>query len=402
MRPLRSPDESKAPRGTGCASGRARNESFPVSRGEASISPDPVMKRATAGPMKTKRLLLSCALASSCAPPPTEPEAPSVSSQSTRDESPAPTLDEDLSHRGLSAAICPPGPYPTVGGEYRAETIERTSPKDLDSNDMEFHLYEGPVWLDSGLYFSDFRTSEGFPSRILRYVPGQALTVALSDSGTNGLGLDRDGASLLGARHSSRSIVRFSSDLSQARNLVEGYQGKRFNSPNDVAMRSDGNFYFTDPDFQSGGDRDLSTTSVYWVNPQGQASVIDDSITNPNGISISPDERFLFVAGNMEQGFLKRYPLDKDGRVGDGSIVLSDVTVPDGMVFDCASNLYVTEHTQRRIRIVTMDGTELGRIEGFEMNVTNVAFGGSDRKTLYVTMTGGLSRVDLPVVGLPY
>ncbi len=307
--------------------------------------------------------------------------------------------------KGLAAAVCPAAieatPAP-VNGQITATVIPGTEPTALDPKDTEFHLYEGAVWLGDGLYFSDFKTTEGFPSRIMRYVPGQPLVVALPDSGTNGLGLDAKGEHLVGARHKSKSVVQFSPDLSSLRDVVGQYQGKPFNSPNDLVFRSDGNLYFTDPDFQAGANKDQPTTNVYRVAPDGAVSVVDDTIKNPNGISISPDETALFVAGNLEAGFLKRYPLAEDGSVGEGTVVLPDVNVPDGMAFDCAGNLYVTEHSNRRIRVVAPDGKETGEIVGMQHNVTNVAFGGADRKTLFITTTGALYQVQLSVAGLPY
>lgn len=304
---------------------------------------------------------------------------------------------------GLARAVCPEGPFPRpVDGELRADALLGTEPADLNPEDREYHLYEGPVWLAGALYFSDFRVTPGFPSRILRYSPGEKLSVALEESGTNGLALDPTGKRLLGARHKSKSVVDLGEGFKDMRPLAELYEGRPFNSPNDLTMRSDGHLYFTDPDFQAGEEKTQPSTSVYWVTPAGQVTAIDSGIQNPNGIALSPDENFLFVAGNLEQGFVKRYPLTPSGSVGEGVIILQGVTVPDGMTFDCAGNLYVTEHTNRRVRVITQDGDELGQITGLEKNVTNVAFGGPNRSTLYITMTAGLASVELPVPGLPY
>ncbi len=307
-----------------------------------------------------------------------------------------------VSHKGLAARVCPPGPYPAVTGQLTATAIPNTEPTSLDPNDQEFHLYEGAVWLNGALYFSDFKTTPGFPSRIMRYTPDAGLVVARDDSGTNGLGLDVSGTELVGASHKVKGVVKFSPDLSSTESVVAVYQGKSFNSPNDLVFRSDGNLYFTDPDFQAGAQKDQATTNVYRVSPTGEVSVIDDTIKNPNGVSLAPDESALYVAGNLEQGYVKRYPIADDGSVGVGEVILQPVSVPDGMVFDCAGNLYVTEHTNKRIRVISTDGRELATIGGLEKNVTNVGFGGSDRKTLYVTMTGGLAQLQLPVPGLPY
>ncbi len=347
----------------------------------------------------------------------TEPQEPSPSAQVAVEPNQAPQVDAPSEEvvetnpvwKGLAAQVCSGSDFPPpVAGEVRASLIPNTQPTALDPKDDEFHLYEGPVWLDGVLYFSDFRTTPGFPSRILRYSPAptasaeQGLSVALEDSGTNGLALDAMGSHLMGARHSSKSVVRFATGPELPRDVAAVYEGKPFNSPNDLVSRSDGNVYFTDPDFQAGSTRSQATTNVYRIDPTGQVSVIDSSIANPNGIALSLDESTLFVAGNLEAGYLKRYPIAANGAVGEGEIVLQPVVVPDGLVLDCAGNIYVTEHTSKRVRVLSSEGEELGRITGMDHNVTNVAFGGRDRKTLYITTTGALYELELPVPGLPY
>src|SRR5690606_33713292 len=109
----------------------------------------------------------------------------------------------------------------------------------------------------------------------------------------------------------------------------------------------------------------------YGVAPNGTVSVVDDSIQNPNGVALSLDGSVLYVAGNLEQGFLKRYPVAADGSVGEGEVLLDGIVVPDGLAIDCAGNIYVTEHTEQRIRVVSPEGRELGRIVGMDKNVTN-------------------------------
>jgi gluconolactonase len=305
--------------------------------------------------------------------------------------------------KGLAAGVCPAGPYAAAPtGALTATALPGTEPTALDPKDKAFHLYEGAVWLGGVLYFSDFKTSAGFPSRILSYTPGQGLKVALPDSGTNGIALDATGQHLVGARHKSKSVASFSADLKTVTDVAAKYQGKKFNSPNDAVFRSDGNLYFTDPDFQAGPRKDQATTNVYRVSPSGEVSVVDASIANPNGISLAVDESALYVAGNLEQGYVKRYPIAADGSVGEGAIFAQPVVVPDGMAFDCAGNLYVTEHTQRRVRVFAADGKEIAVISGLDKNVTNVAFGGAERRTLFLTTTGGLYSIELPIPGLPY
>lgn len=343
------------------------------------------------------------------APQSSQAAAPSIAAEASTPagtivQPPAlPTAPAGPKPAGLALQVCPAGVDATApSGAISATALANTEPTALDPKDKAFHLYEGPVWLDGALYFSDFKTNAGFPSRILKYTPGQGLSIALPDSGTNGIGLDAAGKHLIGARHKSKSVVRFEPELKALNDLAAKYQGKSFNSPNDVVFRSDGNFYFTDPDFQAGSRKDQATTNVYRVSPSGEVTAVDTTIKNPNGISLSVDESALYVAGNLEQGFVKRYPIAADGSVGEGQVFAQPVVVPDGMAFDCLGNLYVTEHTQRRVRVFASDGKEIAQISGMDKNVTNVAFGGPERKTLFITTTGGLYSVELPVAGLPY
>lgn len=315
----------------------------------------------------------------------------------------APSAANDASQppaQSWADKLCGAGPHPApLAGTVKATALPNSDPKTLDPKDTGYHLYEGAVWFDGALHFSDFKTTAGFPSRILSYKDGK-LQVVVPDSGSNGLGLDPTGAHLTAARHSTKSVSVLKDGSFQQ--LAAAYEGQPFNSPNDLVYRSDGNLYFTDPAFQAGDHPTQPTTNVYRVAPDGAVSVIDSSIKNPNGVTLSPDENTLYVAGNLEQGYVKQYPIAADGSVGDGTVLLDKVTVPDGMVVDCAGNLYVTEHTKKRVRVIDASGKELGQLNGMDINVTNVAFGGPEHKTLFITGTGKLFQVELPVVGLPY
>lgn len=340
-------------------------------------------------------LLLVVALAAGCA---TTTPAPAPASDAAPERPATPTAAEAKTRWG-----CPEGPFERpIAGERTATAIPGTEPTALDPADTAFHLYEGAVWWGDALYFSDFRTTPGFPARILRHRPGQPLDVVVTDSGSNGLTLDPSGTRIAAARHGSKSVVLFSPDLDAPTDVVREYQGRGFNSPNDLVFRGDGNLYFTDPDFQAGGDAPQATTNVYRVAPDGTVTVVDDTIRNPNGIALSPDGATLYVAGNLDRGLLKAYPVAADGSVGRPEVLLEGLREPDGLAVDCAGNVYVTEHPARRIHVIAPDGEVLGHIVGMDENVTNVAFGGPERKTLFITATGGLFRIDLPVPGSPY
>jgi gluconolactonase len=303
--------------------------------------------------------------------------------------------------RSWAEKLCGPGPFPSpLAGTVSATPLPNSEPTVLDPKDTASHLYEGAVWYQDVLYFSDFTTGPGFPSRVMKYENG-TLGVVIPDSGSNGLGLDPSGERLVAARHSSKSVSVLNAS-GEFEPVASQYQGKPFDSPNDLVFRSDGNLYFTDPSFQAGDQPAQTSTNVYRVAPDGTVTAVDTTMRNPNGISLAPDERTLYVSGNLEQGYVKSYPLAPDGSVGEGKIFLPHVTVPDGMVVDCAGNLYVTEHTKKRVRVITPTGKEIGQITGMNVNVTNVAFGGPDHKTLFITGTGRLFQIGLPVAGMPY
>jgi len=181
----------------------------------------------------------------------------------------------------------------------------------------------------------------------------------------------------------------------------------RFNTPNDIAIRRDGNIYITDPDFQAPPTRPQTQTRVYRISPTGTVSVVDATLGNPNGVTLSLDETTLYVATS---GNLYRYPVMADGSTGSGTMV-NGAPGSDGMVVDCAGNLYLTDGNQHRVVVLTSSGSMVGTISmGIpnEANPTNVAFGGADHRRLFITTRGsgangaGLYYIDLNLPGMPY
>jgi gluconolactonase len=128
----------------------------------------------------------------------------------------------------------------------------------------------------------------------------------------------------------------------------------------------------------------------------------------PNGIALSPDEKTLYVVSNGS-GYVRAFPVNSDGSTGKGEDIITTLDGPDGMSVDCAGNLYVTEHSEGDVVVFDKTGKELGRIVGGSggdnppmARVTNVAFGGSDGKTLYITTGTRLYSLKVGVPGLPY
>lgn len=287
-------------------------------------------------------------------------------------------------------SYCAGEPGQAPSGRLDAERIEV-------ANTSQPGLYEGPVWLDGALYFSSFTFAEGFPSQILKWQDGE-LSVALRDAGSNGLAVDSRG-NLIAATHKYKAVSRYDLASGERETLVGEYRGEVFNSPNDLTLTGSDTLYFTDPDFQrSAAPGGQEATRVYRV-ASGEVSVVDDSIANPNGVSLAPDESVLYVAGGGEEGFLRAYPL-RDGEPGEGRDIAS-LSIPDGLAVDCLGNIYATEHAARRIRVFTPGGDEIAHIP-LDANVTNAAFGGPAGKTLFITGAGSLWSVELEVAGLPY
>jgi gluconolactonase len=280
-------------------------------------------------------------------------------------------------------------------GELTATRIASASINTADSG-----LYEGPVWINDALYFSHFTFTEGFPSRILKLDEEGNLSTFLKNAGSNGLAADANGNLIL-ASHKDKGLV-FYNLLNKERQLLVGeYENNPFNSPNDIAITRDGIIYFTDPNYQKsaapGGQKE---TRVYRIALDKTISVVDDSFYNPNGISLSPDEKYLYVVGNENLGVLRKYEI-VDGIPQAGVNIATGINVPDGMAVDCAGNIYVTEHLGKQVRVYSADGQQIARIK-VDANITNAAFGGKEGKTLYLTGAGAVWKVDLDITGSAY
>lgn len=289
---------------------------------------------------------------------------------------------------------CPADPGTAPRGELAATRIAAA---DADGSRG---LYEGPVWTGEALYFSHFTFDPGFPSRILRLAADGRVETVIEDSGSNGLALGSDGA-LVAATHDLKELARYDLVDGSRMRIVGEYGGQPFNSPNDLVLGADGTIWFTDPDYQReaapGGQ---PATRVYRVGTDGRVEAVDDTLANPNGIALSPDGRTLYVAGGGDDGVLRAYPLDADGRAGPGRDLVR-AEGPDGLAVDCLGNIYLTEHARRRVRVISPQGEELATI-AVDANITNAAFGGPRRRTLYLTGAGALWSVELDVAGLPY
>jgi gluconolactonase len=303
----------------------------------------------------------------------------------------------------VGAELCPPGPFgnPLAGGV----TVQPLA----SVGDNNFFLFEGPVWTGDALYLSEIGNDD--TSQIDRYtLDGTFTRGVFRDTGSNGLALDANGDLLLAA-HDVGGISRLALPEGTITRGAQQLNGLRFNSPNDLVLRGDGNIYFTDPDFQSPTNARIQPgTFVYRIAPpeaSGAISIVDQTVDNPNGVTLSPDGNTLYVSAN---GVLRKYSLDAAGVATPAGDLVPGFNGPDGMAMDCAGNIYAVKNGEQTITVLSPDGQQLGVIgpAGFAGGgVTNAAFGGPNRTTLFVTTfsqgtTGGLFSVELGVPGLPY
>jgi gluconolactonase len=285
---------------------------------------------------------------------------------------------------------CPPGPFP-------ADPLMGTAAAQQECTGLAFT--EGAVWLAdrNTLFFSDIVFNNPTSGRILSFTPGGACETFIENAGTNGLVIGLDG-NLLGARHGDRTLTVFNLETLEPTVLVADNGGVPFNSPNDIAVRSDGNIYFTDPNYGLGGAMAAQPPRAYHRDPSGALTVIDEE-GNSNGITLSPDESRLYLShlGSPQGDNVLVFEIDEGGVPVNPQPFIAD-RGSDGMGIDCAGNLYITQ--QGMVQVFAPDATQVGTI--LAPNAANVAFGGPDRRTLFITAGTTLLSVELAIPGLPY
>jgi gluconolactonase len=267
-----------------------------------------------------------------------------------------------------------------------------------------FDFLEGPVWIDARaeLLFSDMNFAStgarGPGSRIWRLHPPDAFDVFVEDANSNGLAIDAEGL-LLACTHDVQSLSRFDPATGERTPLELEWRGQHFNSPNDLVIRSDGNVYFTDPDWQLGTrSSETEMTGVYRVTPAHEVELIAEQLEQPNGIALSPDERTLYVGSAGSD--IMMYSVADDGAVrAQSGQVFASPGASDGMAVDCAGNLYVA--AEGAVQVFSPAGGAIGRIDVSDQ-VSNMAFGDSDHRTLYITAGAGLYAIRRDIPGLPY
>ncbi|HEY0763062.1 MAG TPA: SMP-30/gluconolactonase/LRE family protein [Pyrinomonadaceae bacterium] len=300
-----------------------------------------------------------------------------------------------------------------------------------------FQFTEGPIWVnkDGGyLLFSDPNANT-----IYKYTPNQdgMLSVFRTPSGysgadigeygqpgSNGLTLDPQGRLTIN-QHGNHRVVRDEKDGTQTV-LADSYDGKRLNSPNDLVYRSDGTLFFTDPPFGfpkafNDARKQLEFSGVYSIH-NGKLRLISKDFTGPNGIALSPDEKYLYV-GNWPRSLtgqelrkedepvaeigdkhkaIMRYEVQPDGTLKNGKLFFDFTSAPgedglDGIKVDQKGNLYVS--APGGLWVISPEGKHLGTIVT-PKHAHNMAWGDADGKTLYLCARSGLYRIRLNIAGV--
>ncbi len=270
---------------------------------------------------------------------------------------------------------------------------------------------EGPVWSREGgfLLFSDIPNN-----RIMKWSEKDGLSLFMKPSGytgvttysrepgANGLTFDREGR-FVACEHGDRRISRLEKNAGK-RTLADNYQGKRFNSPNDLVYKSNGDLYFTDPFYglpQQGNDptRELDYCGVFRLGTDGQVTLLARDLTRPNGIAFSPDEKTLYVAqSDPEKPYIMAFEMASDGTLGAGRILFDYTAIlksgkqgsADGLKVDREGNLFATG--PGGVHVITAKGEHLGAIETGDLTA-NCGWGG-DGSTLYMTVNSKLMKID--------
>ncbi len=262
-----------------------------------------------------------------------------------------------------------------------------------------FVFTEGPLWHPDGFYyFVDVRSSV-----LYRLTQGRAHEVVREKTGGgNGTTFDLEGRLIL-CEGDNRRVTRTGAD-GRLEILVDRYEGKRLNRPNDVVCRSDGSLYFTDPGLRVPlTEREVPHAGVYRVIPDGTSSLVAD-FEYPNGLAFSPDERRLYVANTRWAQYIHVLELDAAGHMVRRRI-FADMSsdekegVPDGMKVDVEGRVYCTG--PGGTWVFAPDGTRLGIIRTPEVPA-NLAFGGPDLRTLFFTARTSVYTLRVKTPGQPH
>ncbi len=280
-----------------------------------------------------------------------------------------------------------------------------------------FEWSEGPLWIQEAsggyLLFSDIPRNS-----VMKWQEGTGVTLFMKPSGytgvadygrepgSNGLTLDLQGR-IIFCEHGDRRISRLEKDGGK-KTLVDSYQGKRFNSPNDAVVKSNGDIYFTDPPYglpkrYEDQRRELNFCGVFRLATSGELTLLTKEMTRPNGIAFSLEEKVLYVAqSDSKNPIIKAFPVKPDGTLGRAKVLYNFASLirkypgsPDGLKVDKQGNLFATG--PGGVYVITPNGKLLGRVHTGKAT-SNCAWG-NDGSVLYMTVDDCLCRLKTKTKG---
>jgi gluconolactonase len=315
----------------------------------------------------------------------------------------------------------------TVGSVERLDpALDALIPQDAKIEKLceGFNWSEGPVWKEGAVLFSDvpenivYRWKEGMEKAEVFLKPSGLTTPTpgFREQGSNGLALDGEGRLIL-CQHGDRRIARLvaSGGATVAgapgqmfETIADRWEGKRFNSPNDLAIRKNGEIYFTDPPYgleklNDSPLKEIPFNGVYRVGTDGKVTMLTKEVSFPNGIAFSPDEKTLYVA-NSKELHIRAYPVKEDGTLGEGRMFFDagKLRAPDrkgscdGLKVDATGNVWATG--PGGVLILSPEGKHLGTI--LTGQATANCGWGDDGTTLYMTADMFLCRIRTSAKGV--
>lgn len=331
----------------------------------------------------------------------------------------------------VTIASCVPRDGTAESKSTASPTVESFSPElaaiidpagQLETLATGFSWSEGPVWdqMRNRLYFSDVPQNTVFmwseETDLENFLKPSGLPdgedpAPFDSAGINGMWIGKDGQ-LIAASHGKRAVTSIDIDSKVETVLADQYQGKPLNSPNDVVEDRHGNIYFTDPPYGlKDGDQSVlkqqSQNGVYRLAKDGSISLIDASLTRPNGIALSRDQSILYVAqSDPARQILKSYVIGRDGSIIDKGVFFDAQSLagdeapglPDGMCVAVTGHVFATG--PGGVLILSPSGRLLGRINTRKA-CANCTFG-NDGRTLYMTASDKLLRIPLKIRGIGF
>lgn len=269
-----------------------------------------------------------------------------------------------------------------------------------------FGFLEGPLWSKKGyLLVSDLPANKiykiGKDGKAEVFIENSGFTgndtAGLPTRyGSNALAYNGQG-NILVCQHGNHAIAMITKN-GALKTVVNAYKGKRLNSPDDLAVKRDGSIYFTDPPYGlKNGDVDVHKAQVQngiYMYKNDSLALLATDYRYPNGLAFSPDEKYLYICSYDFKELMRRYEVDENGTLKNGKVFCTGIG--DGIKVDSIGNVYLCNWLG--VHVFSPDGKEIGLIELGEP-VTNLNWGGEDRKTLYIVATSNIYKLRTKLPG---